>query len=544
MTGTLIQDTEIAGSESFQGIRGGGFTARRVNIHGFEDGIEIRGRARVLDSYISLTDFLYPDGTVPHFDAVSGWSVNGVVVRHNTLTAPPDQTSAVNFTNDFGPITNVLIADNVLSGGGYALYVRGDGLSAQGAGRGPARDRCPGQEQPVRDEPVGTRVGGGCAHRRVRQHRAGDRPSDVDGLTPSRARRGSERLGAASDAEQCPHLDERLPREVPGGDRQRQPRAWSRARLDECDGQRGHEETEQRDLDPHEERCTGERGEQDADDEARGADRERRCEQEQRRLERGRVVPAKERLHELLRGRHPARFVADALVPAVLHVPVFADRSRAFSTCRGTIPSRQRSSVYQRSSDAAARSGSATRVPVAGPFRCRGGGPTSRAGPGRAGSITPWTANEASIAWSRMRVPSAASLRAWSASAPPASADSQASKKPRLDDRIGVDHDHGVPRKAERVLDTRLPCCGSSRLFVGTPFQDERARRCAMLAVASVHRSAITSTWSPTLRSAQTAWSVFAITQLFVVRGHEHEEVHMRRDARPVVPGRRSTRWR
>jgi hypothetical protein len=136
MTGTLIQDTELAGSESFQGIRGGGFTARRVNIHGFEDGIEIRGSARVLDCYISLTDFLYPDGTIPHFDAVSGWSVNGVVVRHNTLTAPPDQTSAVNFTNDFGPINNVLIADNVLSGGGYALYVRGDGLSAQGAAAG------------------------------------------------------------------------------------------------------------------------------------------------------------------------------------------------------------------------------------------------------------------------------------------------------------------------------------------------------------------------------------------------------------------------
>jgi len=126
VTGTLIQDTEIAGSESFQGIQGGGFVARRVNIHGFEHGVEIRGRAKVLDSYISLTDFRYPDGTVPHFDAVCGWSVNGVVVRHNTLTAPPDQTAAVNFTNDFGAITNVEIDNNLLTGGGYALYLRGD----------------------------------------------------------------------------------------------------------------------------------------------------------------------------------------------------------------------------------------------------------------------------------------------------------------------------------------------------------------------------------------------------------------------------------
>jgi hypothetical protein len=129
VTGTLIQDTEIAGSESFQGIQGGGFTARRVNIHGFEHGVEIRGRGKVLDSYISLTDFRYPDGTVPHFDAVCGWSVNGVVVRHNTLTAPPDQTAAVNFTNDFGSIKDVVIDNNYLSGGGYALYVRGDASS-------------------------------------------------------------------------------------------------------------------------------------------------------------------------------------------------------------------------------------------------------------------------------------------------------------------------------------------------------------------------------------------------------------------------------
>jgi hypothetical protein len=126
VTGTLIQDTEIAGSESFQGIQGGNFTARRLNIHGFEHGIEIRGSATVVDSYITLSSFRYPDGTTPHFDAVCGWSVNGVVVRHNTLTAPPDQTAAVNFTNDFGAIRDVVIDNNLLTGGGYALYLRGD----------------------------------------------------------------------------------------------------------------------------------------------------------------------------------------------------------------------------------------------------------------------------------------------------------------------------------------------------------------------------------------------------------------------------------
>ena len=126
-TGTRILDTEISAPGGFQGIQGaGGFLAQRVNIHGFEHGIEIRGAATVLDSYIVLTDFRYPDGTTPHFDAVAGWSVNNVVVRHNTLTAPPDQTGAINFTNDFGSITNVTIDNNLLTGGGYALYLRGD----------------------------------------------------------------------------------------------------------------------------------------------------------------------------------------------------------------------------------------------------------------------------------------------------------------------------------------------------------------------------------------------------------------------------------
>ena len=43
-TGTRIVDTEIVAHNGFTGvIGGGGFTAQRVNIHGFENGIEIRG---------------------------------------------------------------------------------------------------------------------------------------------------------------------------------------------------------------------------------------------------------------------------------------------------------------------------------------------------------------------------------------------------------------------------------------------------------------------------------------------------------------------
>ena len=78
---------------------------------------------------------VYPGGVIPHFDAVTSGSANGVVLRHNTLTAPPDQTAAVNFTNDFGSIRDVTIDNNLLTGGGYALYLRGDPGPPTAAGR-------------------------------------------------------------------------------------------------------------------------------------------------------------------------------------------------------------------------------------------------------------------------------------------------------------------------------------------------------------------------------------------------------------------------
>jgi hypothetical protein len=128
VTGTRILDTTIVAPNGFTGIVGtGGFLAQRVNIQGFENGIEIRGGSgTILDSYVFLTNFVYPGGVIPHFDAVTSGSANGVLIRHNTLTAPPDQTAAVNFTNDFGSIRDVTIDNNLLTGGGYALYLRGD----------------------------------------------------------------------------------------------------------------------------------------------------------------------------------------------------------------------------------------------------------------------------------------------------------------------------------------------------------------------------------------------------------------------------------
>ena len=57
---------------------------------------------------MTLADFRYSDGTIPHFDAVSGWSVDGVTLRHNTLTAPPDGRGD-QFHQQLRPFINVTI---------------------------------------------------------------------------------------------------------------------------------------------------------------------------------------------------------------------------------------------------------------------------------------------------------------------------------------------------------------------------------------------------------------------------------------------------
>jgi hypothetical protein len=49
------------------------------------------------------------------------------IVRHNTIFNPHNQTSCVNFTTDFGGISDITITGNLLNGGNYTLYSRSGG---------------------------------------------------------------------------------------------------------------------------------------------------------------------------------------------------------------------------------------------------------------------------------------------------------------------------------------------------------------------------------------------------------------------------------
>jgi Right handed beta helix region len=125
-TGIVIEDCEIDGlgtsgwpEGGTTGIQGEGVTVRRCDIHSVGDAMKAGSDTVFEDNWVHD---LAAAGE-PHYD---GFQFDGgggnVVVRHNTISMP-DQTGAVNIGNTFGPISNVLVEDNLLSGGTYTVYV-------------------------------------------------------------------------------------------------------------------------------------------------------------------------------------------------------------------------------------------------------------------------------------------------------------------------------------------------------------------------------------------------------------------------------------
>ncbi|MEO9198103.1 MAG: right-handed parallel beta-helix repeat-containing protein [Antricoccus sp.] len=73
------------------------------------------------DNYIH--DLGYKPGAGDH---TNGTTSNGdttpLTIRHNTIFNPQDQTDAISLFQDFGVEANRLVQDNLLAGGGYAIY--------------------------------------------------------------------------------------------------------------------------------------------------------------------------------------------------------------------------------------------------------------------------------------------------------------------------------------------------------------------------------------------------------------------------------------
>ncbi len=119
--GTLIEDCTLIGAPGDAvNVMGGNYTIRRCDISGAHDGLKLSSGMLVEDCYIH--DQYREDGT--HNDGMqdSGDST-GWVVRHNTVQGPyQTSTSAMIISTSNGPIDNITIEENFLSGGSFTVY--------------------------------------------------------------------------------------------------------------------------------------------------------------------------------------------------------------------------------------------------------------------------------------------------------------------------------------------------------------------------------------------------------------------------------------
>ncbi|HEY4244887.1 MAG TPA: hypothetical protein VGM88_33965 [Kofleriaceae bacterium] len=138
-TNILVEDTEIAvttPSVDVDGIWAANATIRRVHIHGGVDGMKASDNTIVECSYIhDLVEFdsdPNQNGGPTHNDAIQILDGAHIEISHNQLTAAMSDNSAIQVTQDFGPVSDLLIHDNWSDGGGCTFnfsHKGGDSLA-------------------------------------------------------------------------------------------------------------------------------------------------------------------------------------------------------------------------------------------------------------------------------------------------------------------------------------------------------------------------------------------------------------------------------
>jgi hypothetical protein len=121
-TGLLIEDSEVScGYGPGTALGDANITARRLNVHGCENGADVDINFALMDSYIHD---LWAENDA-HSDGVQLAIGNDVTIRHNRIEAGKQGTSAI-----ISPSTgtrNVIIDKNLMSGGAATLYCRQKG---------------------------------------------------------------------------------------------------------------------------------------------------------------------------------------------------------------------------------------------------------------------------------------------------------------------------------------------------------------------------------------------------------------------------------
>jgi hypothetical protein len=125
-TGLLVEDSEIIGlsGDVTSAIAFQHYTARRLNIHGMADGLKADADVLIEDCWIHNLS----NGPTEHNDGVQSTGGKGVTIRHNNISGASNAT--VQTGDESGAATeDMIIENNLLSGGGYTLNIRGTGAT-------------------------------------------------------------------------------------------------------------------------------------------------------------------------------------------------------------------------------------------------------------------------------------------------------------------------------------------------------------------------------------------------------------------------------
>jgi hypothetical protein len=109
---------------SIRVARGGPVTITNSKMLGAQLGILGVAAGVVRGNYIELGSNMRGD----HNDSVQGDGASNLVLDHNTLLNPNDQTSALALYTEYGNNNNITVTNNLMAGGGYTCYC-GDGAS-------------------------------------------------------------------------------------------------------------------------------------------------------------------------------------------------------------------------------------------------------------------------------------------------------------------------------------------------------------------------------------------------------------------------------
>ena len=120
-SGLQVEDCDISGGgEVYKAVSAWSVAVRRCNLHDIGHGVETGTNFVVEDNWIHDTT-----------DGGKGWHVDGVIVsagsngviRHNRIVLNDAGTTAtVGLWAELGPVSNILVENNLLAGGSYSIY--------------------------------------------------------------------------------------------------------------------------------------------------------------------------------------------------------------------------------------------------------------------------------------------------------------------------------------------------------------------------------------------------------------------------------------